>query len=1261
MKGGQSNSSSDPAGGYPDDSKEKWIAIDRLCDAYEAALQEGPVERAPFLAGVPTQWRKQLCIEFDAIDTAYRDSEETREDTLPSSGASEIPSILPGDGRLANLRTLESKKVWLGRFEIRQRLGSGATGSVWCARDARLARWVALKVPHATRVMSETTAGRFQTEARAAAAIMHPNVVQVHEVLMEDGLPILVQQWIDGPSLASYLKDHGHLDFAMAADWMIQIADAVSCAHENGVVHRDLKPANVMICQDRPMVLDFGLASYPEFSSGLTTEGTVLGTPAYMSPEQAEGSESAVEPTTDIYALGAILYEMLVGTPPFVGKTKEVLHAAKTTMPTSPRSRRAGVPRDLETIVLRCLCKSPADRYQSAAELRDDLKRYRNHEPIKARQISPLEYVWAWCKVRPVKSLVAVSALVIGWLAVAMFFSVVEQMRLSDHAKALQADQVRNLRLYDKLIDQRNSIQLARASQELADGNWLRGQSMLDNIDDELRGWEWRLLNNTSSSPCVILNDGSMSSRQTDAAITSLAVAEKSNQLFASTDNGTIFTWKSKKAAGDKSTAALDDRYGEPSVLHQVGNQINAIAVSPNNAMLGWVEDGGKIGIWDLNQNELIDYLDSPRGQVGFAISFSNNSRRVVIGGGESASSEIEGTRRSWLALYRCSVKEGIELQHERPWNDLEPVTSIRFIASNEMVITRGGQHAHLASYVERWKVLRRRLERGATIANGIGLRGLDYHEDTHCLSWCDGLGVISVYNVLEQATVCRHRVSEKPLTASQFSRDGSEVIVVGEDLVMTRWRIATELASVDSVDEKTNSLSATSSGTEVDSEGASGPKVENDPGNPVSKTRPVNRISDIAPCTFVRDYRGHSQRVNHMAFVPDQKLSGPQLVSCSDDGTIRLWSEEEDPSIERLELRRSRVVSASWLSQDRIVVLTKAKPSRKLVLHRQNGFNRYGIKVEHVHARNVKSVAPVSRSGQMVVFDQRTPSKGLGQPEPVKTFKTLESPFLVRTDSAVHLFGIDDLPPEFSCSIEPSDVAKITSAVAFDARWMIYTSADETDPMAPLPHSIETRLHLFDVSLDHHVKSATLGVAGQVSQLDISSRHGVLAGGSDSGGAFWMPLIVDCPTGRSMIDLPAIRWQTEHRKINALKWLGDQPRLATVGDDGMCTIWDFGHILSDEQTSVDLCSVPANAKPIRQYRLHACSGPVNVIHSSPSGDRIVTVGVDRVIRVWDSQSGLELVSLSRRNADVKSVEFSPDERFLLIAEDGGRLEVIKL
>ena len=679
----------DPHGGSAEDSREKWITIDRLCDAYEASLQEGEVERAPFLAGVPKDWRTQLTQELDAIDAAYRDAEETRDQTVKVP-ASELHSRrLPTSSRLAELATLDRDKVWLGRFEIRKRLGTGATGSVWCARDARLARWVALKVPHASRVTSETSAARFQTEARAAAAITHPNVVQVHEVLIEDGLPILIQQWIDGPSLARYLKEHGPLDFDQAADWMAQIADAVACAHDHGIVHRDLKPANVMLNKNRPMVLDFGLASYPQFSSGLTTEGTVLGTPAYMSPEQAEGAENANQPATDLYALGTILYEMLVGTPPFVGKAREVLQANKTAIPTPPRSRRAAIPRDLETITLRCLAKSPAARYRSAADLRDDLQRFRRREPILARKVSLLENIWVWGRLHPAYALLAMGIPLVLVLLVGILAAQVRHIQLSDRANRLVLKNKASEAEREALLLHRHMVELSRASHELAEGDRSRGLELMRSIPISMRKWEWRLLDLISHSPSTVLN-ADVPGVTSTPAIHALAVSRRHQWMFAACGDGTILKWK---LPTDREFFNSDREkrrgLGRPQILVRSSSSIHALAVSPDEKWLCWIDRDGAVTVWDLEENEQDQRIVLPKLRRGHAIAFSPDSNQLLVGGGSTGSATRAIDEHGWLVLLQRNDAGEFIHTLERHWADRPAITALRFIDQDRFVSTR--------------------------------------------------------------------------------------------------------------------------------------------------------------------------------------------------------------------------------------------------------------------------------------------------------------------------------------------------------------------------------------------------------------------------------------------------------------------------------------------------------------------------------------------------------------------------------------------
>jgi eukaryotic-like serine/threonine-protein kinase len=287
-------------------------------------------------------------------------------------------------------------------YQILHELGRGGMGVVYLARQDRLNRPCVLKmILGGARAGSEATA-RFLAEAEAVARLQHPNVVRIHHIGEADGLPFFELEYVDGGSLDQRL-DGGPWPAKRAATLIEALARGVAEAHRLGIVHRDLKPGNVLLAaDDTPKVTDFGLAKSLAADSGLTRTDSIMGSPSYMAPEQAEGKAKEVGLLADVYALGAILYELLTGRPPFRGSTiLATLEQVKTAEPVAPSRLVPGVPADIETIALKCLQKEQGKRYDSATALADDLRRFLGDEPIVARPVPFWERGWRWCRRHP--------------------------------------------------------------------------------------------------------------------------------------------------------------------------------------------------------------------------------------------------------------------------------------------------------------------------------------------------------------------------------------------------------------------------------------------------------------------------------------------------------------------------------------------------------------------------------------------------------------------------------------------------------------------------------------------------------------------------------------------------------------------------------------------------------------------------------------------------------------------------------------------
>jgi len=302
--------------------------------------------------------------------------------TLPPETALELPARV-------DVRPARSE---FGHYELLAELGRGGMGVVFKARQKNLDRIVALKMILPGSLAGADDLQRFRTEAEATARLQHPNIVAVHEVGEIDGLHYYSMDFIEGASLTQRLAG-GPLSSQQAARYVRSIAQAIQHAHHHKVLHRDLKPSNILLdADDQPHVTDFGLAKKLEGGSGQTRTGAVVGTPSYMAPEQASGKNKELGPACDVYGLGALLYELLTGRPPFCSETPldTLLHVLERE-PAPPRLLNPKADRDLETICLKCLEKDPRRRYPSAQALADDLGRYLNGESIRARSFNVLD------------------------------------------------------------------------------------------------------------------------------------------------------------------------------------------------------------------------------------------------------------------------------------------------------------------------------------------------------------------------------------------------------------------------------------------------------------------------------------------------------------------------------------------------------------------------------------------------------------------------------------------------------------------------------------------------------------------------------------------------------------------------------------------------------------------------------------------------------------------------------------------------------
>ncbi len=807
---------------------------------------------------LPVYWPKGLCAQC-ALDGAL-DMTNAGSQVLQADARTSSPADLKRPGSGPEVSPLGS----FGDYDLLDEIARGGMGVVYKARQRNLNRIVAVKLILAGALAGKDFVRRFRTESAAAAILQHPNIVAIHDVGVHEGRHYFSMDYVEGQNLAQ-LVGQQPLPPAKAARYVELIAEAIHYAHERGILHRDLKPSNVLIdANDQPRVTDFGLARRLDGDSSLTLTGQVLGSPNFMPPEQAGGGRGKVGRPCDVYALGGILYYLLTARAPFQAESLEgIITQVLNAEPVSPRLLNPSIPRDLETITLKCLEKEPSRRYQTAQDFADELNRFLRHEPIHARPLTPPEKLWRWSRRKPVLALLIVLLHVVGAVGLT---GIVWQWR--------RAERLAESERQERIAGQR---QLYVANMNVVQHRWeqnhvSRVRALLkETATAPDRGFEWYYWQRQMHQELRAL-------RGHTGPIQAVAYSPDGQRLVTGSADHTAKVWD---AASGKELLTLGG-HTEP---------VKSVAFSPDGQRILTGSWDSTAKVWDATNGTNLLILTGHEAAIS-SVAFSTNGLRIVTGSQDK-------TAKVWDAVTGKNL-----LTFPGHTNG---VWAVAFSPDGQRIVSGGWDQTARV-----WDA-----------ANGNELRTLVGHRRA-VLSVAfslDGQSVVTgsqdhqvkVWNATSGAALHTLRGHGASVFSVGFSPDGKRIISGSGDQTARVWDASSgdELRVFKGHGSQIGSVAFSPDGQRIVTGGGAMRISPNGRDVDVSiEEDPTAKVWDAGGEMEVLTMEGHTGPVTSVNLSADGRL----VLSGSFDGTARVWDVRSGREVQRVGGRGAEIRAVAFL-----------------------------------------------------------------------------------------------------------------------------------------------------------------------------------------------------------------------------------------------------------------------------------------------------------------------------------------------------------